>query len=251
MTVGTLRWAEQTGGWLRAADRLQLAAQIVATRVDVMSSRARRRSGLASPQAVRADVERMREPETDAARAAAALCLDVSSNPVANHCFRTYLWSRILALRDDVEPDDELLYVACVLHDLGLTERFWSSGNVHCFSIEGADAAGQLLRTHWPADRVDKAREAIILHMNVRISARHGVEARLLTAATGLDVTGFGLRKIDRATAGAVVRRYPRDGMGTEFASWIAREASHRPQSRMAYLDEKVALGRRAQVAPF
>ena len=68
---------------------------------------------------MQADLERIRPPETPTAQAAAQLCAEASSEAIANHAFRTYLWARLLALRDGVRYDDELLYVASVLHDLG------------------------------------------------------------------------------------------------------------------------------------
>lgn len=250
MTVGTLRWAERTHGSLRARDRLALQAQIARLLLVRVPRSLRRRLG--TSEQLRADLERIQPPETATARAAAELCAVASSEAIANHAFRTYLWARLLALRDGVGYDDELLYVASVLHDLGLTERFWGRDDSECFSIDGGEAAREFaLAQGWKSGRADALAEALVLHLNVQVRDRNGVEARLMQSGTTLDVTGARLGGIARETAAAVVARHPRLGLKSEFAHWFQREIARRPHARLAFLDEKVGLGRRMQAAPF
>jgi hypothetical protein len=248
--VGTLRWAERTHGRLRARDRLELQAQIARLLLERVPRSVRRRIG--TSEKLHADLERIRPPESSTAQAAARLCAEASSEAIANHAFRTYLWARLLALRDGVRYDDELLYVASVLHDLGLTERFWGRGGSDCFSVDGGEAAREFATANgWPRPRADALAEALVLHLNVQVRDRQGIEARLMQSGTTLDVTGARLGGLARGTAAAVVARHPRLGLKSEFAEWFRKEIAYRPDARLAFLDQKVGLGRRMQAAPF
>jgi hypothetical protein len=248
--VGTLRWAERTHGRLRARDRLALQVQIARLLLERSPRALRRRIG--TSEKLHTDLEQVRAPETATARAAAELCAQASSEAIANHAFRTYLWARLLALRDGVGYDDELLYVASVLHDLGLTERFWGRDGSECFSVDGGEAAREFaVAQGWPRARADALAEALVLHLNIQVRDRQGVEARLMQAGTTLDVTGARLGGLGRDTADAVVARHPRLGLKSEFADWFRREIERRPDARLAFLDDKVGLGRRMQAAPF
>lgn len=139
-----------------------------------------------------------------------------------------------------------------MLHDLGLTERFWGRGDSECFSVDGGEAAREFADAHgWPRARADALAEAIVLHLNIQVRDRHGVEARLMQSGTTLDVTGARLGALAHDTAGAVVARHPRLGLKSEFSDWFRREIERRPDARLAFLDEKVGLGRRMQAAQF
>src|ERR1700677_4603513 len=69
---------------------------------------------------------RLALPDSDMACAARQFLFDVSPVPVAHHSVRSYLFARELAaakgLYPDVDYDDELVYLSCVLHDLGVTD---------------------------------------------------------------------------------------------------------------------------------
>ena len=63
-----------------------------------------------------------------------------SSDPVYlfNHAMRTYIFGSLIGRTHGHRFDEETLYLACIFHDLGLTERF--EGNLP-FEIQGAEAA--------------------------------------------------------------------------------------------------------------
>src|SRR6267142_5612609 len=86
-------------------------------------------------------------PDTAICSAAVEFVFDVSPPFVANHCVRSYLFGRELAtakgLRRDVDYDDELVFLSCILHDLGVTEH--ANGDQR-FGVDGADAAARFLR---------------------------------------------------------------------------------------------------------
>src|SRR5258706_16083420 len=55
-----------------------------------------------------------------------------------NHVMRSWLFGIVLAESVAIAPDAELLAVAAILHDLGLTERYNGKNR---FEVDGANAA--------------------------------------------------------------------------------------------------------------
>jgi len=101
---------------------------------------------------------------------------------IVDHSIRSFLFARLLAdhegALDDADYDEDLLFAAAVMHDLGLGERATGESR---FEVEGADLAAAVLRRHGVAERdVDRVWEAIALHASVGIAHRRG----LLTSLT-------------------------------------------------------------------
>src|SRR5258708_4339440 len=92
---------------------------------------------------------RMDLPDSVIACTARQFAFDHSPAFVANHSVRSYLFARELAaakgLRRGVDYDDELVFLSCILHDLGVTE--YANGDQR-FEVDGADAAARFLRDH-------------------------------------------------------------------------------------------------------
>src|SRR6266536_6616437 len=122
----------------------------------------------------------MLNPRLDSrlARRAERLVAEVSPPFLTNHCFRSHFFAVALAERDRVRFDAELLYVAALLHDLGLVARFDTG---RCFEEDGADAAAALAAEEgWPPERREALAEAIRLHVAVSVEVADGAEAYLL-----------------------------------------------------------------------
>src|SRR3712207_203904 len=90
--------------------------------------------------------------ETLAVRAAREVVAEYSSRSLVNHCERAYLWSAALGELTGVAYDRELLYVASMVHDLGLVAAF--DNHLAPFEDAGGDvgwvfAAG----AGWPRER--------------------------------------------------------------------------------------------------
>jgi hypothetical protein len=81
--------------------------------------------------------------------------------------------------------DDEVLYIACILHDLGLTERY--QGKLP-FEIQGAQAAKSFLIEHsYAADKAEMVWDGIAMHPSP-IGSFKRMEIRLVGAGAGADV---------------------------------------------------------------
>ena len=164
-----------------------------------------------APLAVRA-VEYVRSCETD---------------PVINHSIRSYLFAALLAehegLRAGAGFDKDLLFFACVLHDLGTSPL--ASGTQR-FEVDGADMAATFLADSGiGAADVDLVWEAIALHSTPGIPERRGPIAYLTRLGVAIDF-GIGSDFISDERGRAIHDRYPRLNMATALIDEIVKHAA-------------------------
>ena len=187
-------------------------------------------------------------PDSRLARDAEELVRVVAPPFLTNHSFRSHFFAVALAERDQIRFDEELLYVASLLHDIGLMEEFDTG---RCFEEDGADAAVRLAAADgWPAERSEALAEAIRLHVAAKIALEDGAEGFLLWHSTGLDVTGHRHGELDGRTVEAVLRAYPRLDFKEGFAGLVADQAERKSG---CWADRAIAAGLRARIeaAPF
>ncbi|HEV2591866.1 MAG TPA: HD domain-containing protein [Gaiellaceae bacterium] len=175
----------------------------------------------------RHDLELLTVPDTVAARSAEEICREAQSETLANHCFRSYAWGALLGNRDGLDWDPELLYVAAMLHDLGLTPAYDRGG---CFEQDGADAARELLaELGWEATRAETVAEAIYLHMH-ETGPENTPEAQLLDLGTAVDVRGVRIGDVPASPRSFVLDRFPRIGFKEHFLELLTDQADRKPQ---------------------
>jgi hypothetical protein len=251
-TIGSREWARRTGGRLSRADRFAMIRQGVALQLSLLAGRLGRALGKGAAR-LDLDLSAVRIPDSSAARASEALCREASSPALANHCDRAYLWGALLAQAGRIRYDEELLYVACQLHDLGLTDRFFGvHPGVHCFAVEGALAAEEWATAQgWEEDRRGRLAEALTLHLNVRVALAQGPEAHLLHESTSLDVTGLRAREIARGLRRQVVDRHPRLAFKREIDALAQAQRRARPGCRIDFLYRVLGFGTLVAHAPF
>ncbi len=230
--TGTMAWARATGGALDRRTRFELLSQAIVARIGTLAPFARREAGLAEKRLELPECE----PDSALCRAALELCEEVSPPAMTGHSLRTWLFSALFASRDGVAYDEEILYVASLLHDIGLTEPYWEKDRrAHCFAVEGAFAAESFAREHGVEEaRAERIAEVIAAHLNVHIPLECGPETRLMHQGVGLDAIGRHIRGIDPRATEAVVARYPRDGVVETLSEPTRRQAKSRPRSRVA-----------------
>lgn len=173
-------------------------------------------------------------PDTQAARAALVVATEYLSPALLGHSIRAWLWALGFAEVDGVTGvDDELLYVAALLHDIGLVEPFDSHRTD--FEFAGGHVASVLAAgAEWPDARRAHLAAAIVAHMTAGPIPEGGVEGLLLGVATGLDISGARADALPRDFIDAVLERYPRLGLATEFSELAADQAERKPQSQAA-----------------
>jgi hypothetical protein len=242
---GSLSWLERTGGKLAWRDRLILVAQGVrvrAARVGRIGAGRRLRN---------MEVEAILPPDSAIAREAIAICQDASAPYLFHHCLRAYFWARLLD--DRQQPfDDEAVFTALMLHDLGLTDRYrLRGGQEQCFCIVGAREANELAaRHHWTDRRAKVAAGAIALHLNVILGPGSGKEARMVRAGAGADVAGLGLDVLHDDQIESVVARYPRCHLKREIVRAISIEADERAGGRVAFLQRRLGFAQLIRSTP-
>ncbi|AKS32446.1 HD domain-containing protein [Mycolicibacterium goodii] len=172
-------------------------------------------------------------PQTPTATAALTVASRYYSPALRNHCLRGYLWGATYAANHDIAFDDELFYVAALLHDMGLTEPF-DSHRVD-FEDAGANLAWVFgVAAGWPAERAARVAEIIVLHMRDDVAADEDPEAHLLQVATSWDVAGRHRDEFSAAVRADILGRHPRLGFGDEFVACFADQAVRKPDSAAA-----------------
>ena len=232
--VGQLDWLTRTRGRLSARDRLELVRQATVAQFEDVFRRGPRGHA-------RLDLETVTVPDSEVAKTAESACSELNSEALRNHSHRCFLFGSALARAEGVAHDPELLYAACMLHDLGLDPPSRPTDG-SCFTLVGAERALVL--------RARRAAEAIAVHMNLRVTLDDGAEGYLLTAGAQCDVIGRRFRELDPATVDAVLERHPRAGMKREFADLTEAHGRSAPGTRAAMYS---ALGLRLLMrrAPF
>ncbi|HTA36885.1 MAG TPA: HD domain-containing protein [Solirubrobacteraceae bacterium] len=230
-SVGTWAWAERTGGRLRRRDRAELLRQGVLAQLSRMPASLRR------PLAEGLSLELPSPPDSALARLAEQRVRELSTPELYAHCMRTWAFATMFAARDRVRHDEELLYLACTLHDLGLTPAHdRADPTAHCFAVEGARAAHELVCASGDQARARLVAEAITLHLNVTVPARIGAEAQLLSKGVSLDTIGRRLHQLPRASVDRADREWPRRAFAEQLVAATTRQAEIRPRSRSALL---------------
>jgi HD domain len=165
-------------------------------------------------------------PDSAIACAARQFAFDVSPAFVAHHSVRSYLFARELAaakgLRGDVDYDDELVFLSCMLHDLGVIE--YANGDQR-FEVDGADAAARFLRDHGvPEARVSTVWQAIALHTSVGLAHKFGAEQAVAQMGISADIVGTDRQMLPPGFADRVHASWPRHDIGYALAELIARQ---------------------------
>ena len=169
-------------------------------------------------------------PETELAHAALAWAREIEPEYLLNHSVRSYLFARDVA-PGSVEYDDELLFLATVLHDVGLTPE---GGGEQRFEVDGADAAVRFLATRGLSEeRAEIVWDAIALHTSIGIANRKRPEVALAYAGIGIDVSKRGAERLAPGFAESVFEAYPRLGCKRELLEAVIH-VSHANPARKA-----------------
>jgi HD superfamily phosphodiesterase len=169
-------------------------------------------------------------PDTHAAREAEELALRAYPGSLLNHSLRTYVWGALLGVSTSRAFDPEVLYVAALLHDIGLMPEYDTG---RCFETDGAHTARDLLATvGWSVERTELAANAIRHHWSGP-DDHDDVEAVLLAQGAAVDAIGDHGATLDEATASRVLKVLPRGRFKHEFVSLLRAQAVRKPRCRV------------------
>jgi hypothetical protein len=158
---------------------------------------------------------------------ASKLAQEASPPFLFNHAARTFLFGALIGKAWGLNVDHELLYIACILHDIGLTEQF--VGDLP-FEIQGAQAASRFLEEHGLAkDKSAIVWDGIAMHASA-IGEFKQPEIALVGAGAGADVLGPDFSVIKKADMNEVVRAFPRLKFKGEFVKTCASVVRQHPR---------------------
>jgi len=166
-------------------------------------------------------------PDTKLAREATSTAKAALPAEIFNHSLRTYLFAELIAKAKKIDHDAELVYVASILHDTGMSTMHMSADRP--FEVDGAELARDLLAKYRVSEnRSNRVWDAIALHDNGGIAAHKQAEVRLVNAGVGADFGGYlDLLKRDRVVA--VLKAAPRTHFIDAFIVATAAVAKKKP----------------------
>jgi len=189
-------------------------------------------------------------PDSALAQGAAALLRAVADDWLVQHSVRTYRFGSALLARVGVDADPELLYVASMLHDVGLGTVF--DDGVTPFHLRTAAVAGAFMTTQGRSiDESSLIYDAIALHLDLSSAddARGVVAGVHLGAAA--DVIGLRIEDVPPEVVEQVLAAHPRSDTKAHLVRVLAAEADRKPYGQAARLVREVAFLDLIVAAPF
>lgn len=177
------------------------------------------------------DVAGIQIPDSKLARDAAQLIRASEGDFLFEHSTRVYYWAALAGKRRGLTFDPELLYVAAMFHDFGLTDKYKES---HLrYEVDGANAARDFLRSHGVSQAdSEKVWLAIALHTTNGISAQLFPIATLVAEGANMDLVGAGYDDFTAAQRAAVEAAYPHPPQFAEaFMQALYDSLKHRPET--------------------
>lgn len=176
------------------------------------------------------EVAGVRLPDTLLAQAAVDLARAASPGSLFRHCMRTYLFGAMLAEVNNVSYDQEMIFVAAALHDLGLTSLYTTPD--HTFEVDGANAAKEFLASRGATEaRAELVWNAIALHTSPLID-HQAPQVGLVGSGAGADVFASQLSLLRTERVRAVVKTFPRGSFNMEFRDLLVVHCQRKPFSQ-------------------
>lgn len=249
MSIGSKEWTAR-GGTLTLGERWALTLDGVRKQLALRTSK---RSKAARPldQLDARALESIAPPDSPMVRISSESAQRLQPDWLSNHCWRTYAWGSLLAINAGLQYDKTVLFAACQLHDLGLTQHGADPAS-ECFTLRGARLARSILgSTGASPEAIDRVERAIVLHMNLDVRIDEGVEAHLLQAGAGLDVVGQRHREVPPPLKEAVLDRYPRLGFKANMCRCMTHESQTAPHTRAGFFVRRLGFLDLIEAAPF
>src|ERR1700721_1823447 len=171
-------------------------------------------------------------PDTVLVRDAIDLSRSASELFLFNHAMRSWLFSVLLSESAERAPDAELLAVATILHDLGLTDRYTTENR---FEVDGANAALSFLKGRGiSTQQMQVVWDAIALHTTRSIALHKEPEVVMTHSGIAADVLGAGLDRIPQDKQGAILAEFPRLAFKNGLKECLCNIARRNPDSTFA-----------------
>jgi catechol 2,3-dioxygenase-like lactoylglutathione lyase family enzyme len=185
-------------------------------------------------------------PGTPAATAALQVAERYCSPALLAHSVRSWAFALAFAEAEGISGlDEELLYVASLVHDLGLVPAF-DAVRVP-FETAGGEVGWVLAAgAGWDPHRRQRVVEVVERHMQPSVNAVEDPEGHLLEIATGLDISGARADVLPKPFLREVLTALPRGDLAAEFGACLVKQAGRKPGSQAARI---VASGLESRLA--
>lgn len=188
-------------------------------------------------------------PDSAVAREAAETARSAENDALFRHSLRSFVFAELIAKAQNVKHDSELVYVAAMLHDVGLTHSYATPHRR--FEVDGAERAKKVLTTNGAsAERVRIVWDAITLHAAYGLARFKDPEVNLVSAGVITDVGAAFAPMLDKNDIRALFRDVPRDGFNEAFLAILADYAKRKPDTVGNTFIEDVAVRTDPQYHP-
>ena len=175
------------------------------------------------------DFAGIKVPDTALVRDAIDLSRSLLEPFLFNHVMRSWLFGISLSEAAEVTPDAELLAVAAILHNLGLTERYTAENR---FEVDGANAAREFMKDRGiSAQQTQVVWDAIALHTTPTLALHKEPEVVMTHSGIAVDVLGAGLDRIPQEKQRAILTAFPRLAFKDEFKGSLCNVVRQKPMT--------------------
>lgn len=231
--LGGIAWLERTRGALTRREKRSLLGVIARTQGQNIAGRLRFAAGRVPDRAAGIDHALLDPPDSALAREAEEACREQPA-VLIGHGYRTWAFGRALAALDRNPIDDELFYVAGLLHDAGLVESVAGED----FTLRSGHRAARCMEAAGRSpETVDLVRDAISAHVTPGVTVENdGPLAFSIQAGALLDLAGFRLSDLPASYVRQVLAAYERGAVSEAIIELIRTEAGAVPDGRFALL---------------
>jgi hypothetical protein len=168
-------------------------------------------------------------PDTRAVRDAYAEAQAESSSWLFNHVVRSWLYGAKLTQHRALTPDEELVAVAVLLHDLGLAR---GGAPDRRFEVVGADAGRAFALSHNMGERrAETIWDSIALHTTASIAHHKGVDVACCQHGIACDYGGVGYQELSDDNKRVILSTYPRLDMKNQLTTCLCDIAKNHPNT--------------------
>ncbi|MGH8902854.1 MAG: HD domain-containing protein [Egibacteraceae bacterium] len=179
-----------------------------------------------------------RVPDSKIAREATDLARRDYPPFLFNHCIRTFWFADTIA-ENGSRFDREIVYLAAILHDLGVLEPYDLGRR---FEVDGAQAAHDfLLERAYPSSKADLVWDAIALHTSLGIANYSKTpEIGLVCLGAFADAAGLGVTDLDQSFVRELIEAFPRLDFPHEWLRVLIQQVEKKPSLACNTFMEKV-----------
>lgn len=180
-------------------------------------------------------------PDTPLAKSVIEYAKKELSAETFNHSMRVYYYGK--AIQTQQFPNwrftDETYLLACLLHDIGTTDKNISATKMS-FEFYGGMLALDLLskNMHAPIEQAESVAEAIMRHQDIGQSGKITTIGLLIQLATIFDNMGGHQELVHKETIEDVTKHFPRKKWSPCFAATIRKENGLKPWAHTTSLGE-------------